>query len=356
MKAFPCSLLQLGSASSAIVQAPSENVSHAKPALDSLAVHSFNGEDASRQNFTPETGHDQLPLQDQLMPDRLPLQELGMPGIFVAIFTSRSTPKSRRDAMRELWREVDGGSGSVCARFALCKATDENETRLRSESAEHGDLLFLDCSEGYFGGKLTRKVISVAKAYRHAAVTGDACMDRPLLMKVDDDTFVASRRFRQQLSHAVANYGSDFLYAGVEPTSHEVIRDQNNKWYEPLSTWPLAEFPRAMYGGTGYILGRQLVQKIIDESVADANVLWNEDRAVGVWVHKFEQRGVAVHRVNFAGTNGFWWDHFVKKGSWREYPYALHHRLSKESISCLLDMDRRNNPDAQVDNCFSKHM
>lgn len=277
-------------------------------------------------------------------------EAVDVPNMFVAILTARSSTKESRDAVRGLWDEVDDGTGSICARFAVCMGSDEYDDGLKAESAERGDLLFLNCSEGYTEGLLTKKVIAIMKTYRHA---GDECLDRPLFMKADEDTFVAGHHFRQALSKAVASYGSSSIYAGVEARVRTVSRNSKSRWYEPYSTFAPVHFPPAMYGGTGYILGRQLVQEIVDEDIADSHILWNEDRAVGVWISVLEQHGAAISWVHFPGSNGFNWDHAKRKGKWRDYPYALHHHLSKECISCLVEMDRQNNPDAEIDKCFA---
>jgi len=275
------------------------------------------------------------------------------PMMFVAVLTTRATPVAKRGAIRGLWQEVDGGKGHICARFVVCKAADQHQKDLEAEHVAYGDLLFLDCQEGYAQGVLTKKVIAALRAFR-LAPGKDACLDRPLFMKMDDDTFVSGHRFRQGLSSAVGTFGADFMYAGVDLPAQPPERNSSSPWYEPLSTWPHINYPPAMYGGPGYILGRGLVTRIIDETIADTNVLFNEDRAVGVWVNAIEQRGAKVNWIRIPGTNGFSWDHPVKSGPWGMYPYTLHHHLSKACIQCLTMVDQSNNGNYLLDSCFAQ--
>jgi len=181
--------------------------------------------------------------------------------------------------------------------------------------------------------------------------TNDPCLNRPLFMKVDDDTFVAGNRFRQGLASAANMYG-ELIYAGVDLPAQPPTRDPASHWYEPYNTWPHQNYPPAMYGGPGYILGRSMINRIIDEGIADQNVLWNEDRAVGVWVNMLQQRGVFVNWIRVPGSNGFHWDNPVKNGPWGSYPYVMHHHLSMSAIQCLTEIDRANSPIAPIDSCM----
>jgi len=273
------------------------------------------------------------------------------PQMFVAVFTTRSTPIEKRNSIRQLWHEVDGGMGHICARFIVCDALDNFQQSLLQEHASTGDLLFLSCQEGYAKGLLTRKVIATMRAYRQAPITKDVCLNRPLFMKVDDDTFVAGHRFREGLTLAQRNYG-ELLYAGVDLPSQPPERNPTSHWYEPYEVWPHANYPPAMYGGPGYILGRVMVTRIVDEGIAEANVLWNEDRAVGVWVNALQTRGVEINWIRVPGTNGFYWDTPVRSGPWGQYPYVLAHHLSEECIQCLTNVDRQNDPNFPTDQCF----
>jgi len=275
------------------------------------------------------------------------------PEMFVAVFTTRSASAAKRETIRKLWSEVDAGSGNICARFIICNASDPYQQSLLAEQAAHGDFLFLDCAEGYAQGLLTKKLIQVLREYRDADDANDACLNRPLFKKVDDDTFVAGRSFREGFSRTVAQYGSDFLFAGVDSggsPKHLPQRTVSDKWYEPWSVYPNHTYPLGMYGGPGYTLGRGLVRRIIDEKIADSNILWNEDRAVAVWVDILKKKGAPVSWVQIPGNNGY--HKIVNSGTWGTYPYTLHHRVSKTTISCLTELEHTNNDSALIDPCF----
>jgi len=271
--------------------------------------------------------------------------------MFVAVFTTRATLPKKRQAIRALWQQVDGGSGHICARFVVCDKLDNFQQSLVAEHAAHGDILFLSCAEGYAQGLLTLKVIAAMKAYHNAPNVNDPCMNRPLFMKVDDDTYVAGQRFRNGFAAAASKYG-EMMYAGVDLPAQPPDRNKTSHWYEPHNTWPHSNYPPAMYGGPGYVLGRSMINRIIDEGIADSNVLWNEDRAVGVWVNSLQQLGVFVNWIRIPGSNGFSWDKPVKSGTWGQYPYALHHHLSETCIQCLSNLDKANDAAAVTDPCF----
>jgi hypothetical protein len=279
------------------------------------------------------------------------------PELFVAVFTARKTPMENRSTLRALWQEVDAGSGNICARFIVCRnMSDSYEPALQAEAASHGDMLFLPCDEGYAKGLLTKKVIASMKAYGEASKTEhlDTCLNRPLFMKVDDDAFVDGHRFREGLAAAARLYGES-MYAGVQvvnPDNLVVIKDPSNQWFEPEDVWPHDTYPSCMYGGPGYILGRSLIQRILDEGIAERHILWNEDRAVGVWVDALRNLSISVNFVQIAGCNGFSNDYPVMSGPWGLYPYVLHHHLSHACIQCLVNLTRTNNPDVETDACF----
>merc|ERR1719440_2222196 len=137
--------------------------------------------------------------------------------LFVAVFVGRDSSEQDHATIRRLWKQVDGGSDSICMRFALCKhGADDHQHRLLAENTTHGDMLFLDFQEGYSQGLLTKKVVASLRAFLSAESSHDQCLNRPLYMKIDDDTFVAAQPFRSNLSSAFTNMGASFLYAGVE--------------------------------------------------------------------------------------------------------------------------------------------
>jgi len=221
---------------------------------------------------------------------------------------------------------------------------------LSAEVKRHGDLLILNCEEGYAQGLLTKKVIAVMNAFVHTQA--DSCLARTFMMKTDDDTFVAGNRLQGRLSQWFKEYG-EYSYMGVPLPEQYPIREPSHKWYEPWEVYPEQTFPEAMYGGPGYIIGRTLISEIVGAQIADSNVLWNEDRAVGVWVKKLEKtHSMIVNRLAIPGTNGFDWDYPVYSGRWGDYPYVLAHHLEAETIRCLTDVDLANDANLPIDQCF----
>ena len=58
----------------------------------------------------------------------------------------------------------------------MCKATGQTQEMLAAEHAKYGDMLFVDCKEGYHKGLLSKKLVAVLQLYNKAAGTSDACM------------------------------------------------------------------------------------------------------------------------------------------------------------------------------------
>jgi len=232
-------------------------------------------------------------------------------------------------------------------RFVFCKSEDIFQAALHAEQAKNGDLIFLDCTEGYAHGLLTQKTAMSLQAFLRP---DDPCLNRDLFMKVDDDTFVNGHKFRSMMNTAWRQHG-DAIFAGLPCDVGVPIRDASSRWYEPESLWP-HDYPATMYGGPGYVIGRSLVKSIISAGVAKKYMLWNEDRAVGVWIGQLQNQGIEVNWVNLPGTNGFRWDPQHTSGQWAQYPFALHHHLDPVTISCLSDLDKANNPMKYVDVCF----
>mmetsp|Transcript_63252 Transcript_63252/g.150875 ORF Transcript_63252/g.150875 Transcript_63252/m.150875 type:complete len:306 (-) Transcript_63252:125-1042(-) len=273
-----------------------------------------------------------------------------VPKLSVMVIAARQDTRTVRDVVRKMWHEVDDPQGQLCMRFAFCNSpVDAYEASLHAEKADMGDLLFLNCEEGYGHGDLTKKVIKMMEAY--VDHQGDDCLNRDLLLKVDMDTFVAGHNFRHALNNAWAQHGAT-IYAGCSCKQGEPERDPQSRWYEPYSVWPY-DYPLSMCGGSGYILGRSLVQQIIDEGLPEKYLLWNEDRAVAVWIGQLQHRGTKVNWVNIPGTNGFEWDEHYKSGPWGSYPFALHHGVDPLTMACMTDLDKVNDPHQSVDHCFT---
>merc|ERR1719382_2101687 len=113
-------------------------------------------------------------------------------------------------------------------------------------------------------------------------------------------------------------------------------RDPFNTFYEPRDAYPNELYPKNADGGPGYIIGGSLVRAMMNPGIAPSQLLYNEDKAVAVWLDSLVQRGEAVHYINIEGQTGYaqteedWqgqlkWFH---SGRWVDYPLILHHRLT----------------------------
>lgn len=277
------------------------------------------------------------------------------PSMFVVVVSGQSN-KERRNEVRHLWRRADQGWGKLKAKFAVCVSggiTDD----LRAEGEEFGDVLFLDCEEGYLNGRLTLKVISSMRAYL------DNYHNYDLFFKTDDDTFVSTRRlcgfFKWRKDNGRDNMNAYFGVFAEGPhenmfSLHKVNRDPESPWFETEEDYPFEDYPASAKGGPGYILPKLYVEHIIHDAIADKNLLRNEDKAVGVWVDRLAKRGLPVEYVNLPGTDGYdeHAESTVTHGPYKGYPHVLHHHLPGDSIRCLNRIDREANPELQVDNCF----
>lgn len=303
---------------------------------------------------------------------RLATQDSDCPSMFVAVFSRRDAVKTR-EKLRSLWvgagtifdsessagsadsamdeynQAVKQGWPSLQANFALCTEDGSTPKDLQEESDKYGDLLFLDCEEGYGHGLLTRKTLAAMEAFR------DQGYQHQLFMKVDDDTFVARGRLCDVVRSGTDNANLEDSYMGVitpkDPsTPAKPHRDKSSQFYEPEDVYPNATYPPSMEGGPGYIIGRRLLKRMLDSGIPQKHMIWTEDKAVGVWMQLLEDAGTDVHWLNIDGTDGYsrWKDH----GTWGNYPYTLRHHLTPVQISCLSKLDAANDPKAFVDACF----
>jgi len=284
-----------------------------------------------------------------------PADESTCPSMFVVIISSLSN-KDRRTYLRQMWADAPQGWGKLEAKFGLC-VSGGISSDIRREAEQHGDILYLDCEEGYLNGRLTLKVITSMRAYlEHYG-------DYDLFMKTDDDTFVSARRLCGFMNWR-ADHGKDNLkaYFGVFAEGetenmyslHKVNRDETSPWFEAIDDYPYDEYPTSAKGGPGYILPKKFVQKIIDQGIADEFVLRNEDKAVGVWVDRIAKTEQGVEYVNLPGTDGYD-EHATsttRSGRYGTYPHVLHHHLPGESIKCLHLLDAKFEKDLEVDQCF----
>lgn len=278
---------------------------------------------------------------------------------------SRRENNEKRKEIREMWSDV-GSWGVMTARFAICQhPSDDEDSEIRhqldKEAQQHEDLTYLDCDEGYLEGRLTRKVLEAMKNF----VSSDKWVKKhDLFMKTDDDTFVSPSRLCDFLhTHRVAHANRfSHSYIGVFAEAGERVhgkrppcRDPSSPWYEPYEKFQGELYPLAAKGGPGYILSTVMVKKLVSHGIAEANILNNEDRAVGVWVDELKNHGMSIQSINVPGTDGYEDYHpglISKSGLWSNYPYAIHHHLAGSEIKCLHRVGKSGKNNEHVDKCF----
>jgi len=276
------------------------------------------------------------------------------PSIFVAIFSRRGAD-SRRQLLRDVWSRADYKQGKLQVRFALCEHEDHLDEPLRLENETYGDLMIMQCREGYGDGMLTKKTLSAMQEYQRNF------RQQELFMKIDDDTFAAWSRLWPMIARGWQNY-SYHMYMGTMKSPSTPSRDPFNAFYEPLSSYPRERYPQSADGGPGYLLGGQLISRMLEEEIPQQWPLYNEDKAVAVWVDALVERGHEVQYINVDGQTGYatteqeWqgqlkWFH---SGTWIAYPLTLHHRLSGEAIACLSRVEALKDPGAKIDHCFNQ--
>lgn len=281
--------------------------------------------------------------------------------MYVAVF-SRRDATFRRKQIRQMWQEAGKGWGDVTAQFVFCQPLDgegpEVSAALEAEQEKHGDILVMDCEDGYLDGKLTQKVATSMQVFikDHS--------DKYFYMKTDDDTFASLRRICDLLTWRKDN-GKDnsHLYLGVfaegketMETRHPPCRDPESEWYEPVEKFAPDTYPKSAKGGPGYIISKSVVEQIVSNGIAEAHILNNEDKAVGVWVDELIQSGTAVDLLNIPGTDGYaehkkW---TVTSGRYGTYPHFLHHHLHGGTIACMHDIDKAMDAALTIDDCFKK--
>lgn len=293
-----------------------------------------------------------------------PVGDCFVESIFVAIFSAHDYA-SRRHHVRHMVssaHEEGIGKFQVLAKFILCKQREDTASgasatdallpaELADEAATNGDMVFVDCVEGYGQGLLTRKLAATLDF-----VVNNPALERKLFMKVDDDTFVSWGRLRSFM--AGMDDGLEHVYMGQPLYGVKVNRNVSSSWYQPEANYSQSRYPPYMEGGAGYILGNALVANIVSQGLHKRMVLSNEDQAMGVWVHSLQKRGVPVRFIGMNSVNGDFNGFDVCSGHWQDYNKVLmFHKLKGDVISCLsrLSFEEASGiitPTASVERCF----
>jgi hypothetical protein len=257
-----------------------------------------------------------------------------------------------------MWEHARSSSAvNVTVKFAVCKNKEEGEIpwvdQVLDEEERIGDLLLLDCDEGRSNGGLTKKLLAAMSLYVDA-------FQSSYFMKIDDDTFISWKRYLNRLM----NQSTPSLYMGVDVGEGKPCRNESHLWYEPYDTFKGDTFPRAMSGGSGYTLGRDLVNIIVKTDLGKSNILFNEDRAVGLWMMMIEDSGREVTRVGIDGIDDYWaWDSanpLTAFSTVDKFEKVVFHGLEAETIECLARLDIAGDKNDQLGDCMkpevSKHL
>jgi len=227
----------------------------------------------------------------------------------------------RRYTIRNTWMHfIEELNGGIQVKFVLCDEgyTSGLRSQLIQEYEQYGDMVVLDCPEGYAKGLLTKKV--------HAAMMyflGQVDDKFDTFMKADDDAFV----FLPELLATVRRNTAPNFYIGQMLESEQPFRDPKHKWYEPVENWP-GIWPRAA-SGAGYLLDRGLLSHLLvdDWQHIKRLFLYNEDKAIGTWVKfEVEERGRNVEYVDLPGKDG------IPK---TEKPLVIYHHIGDRAMQCL---------------------
>lgn len=255
--------------------------------------------------------------------------------LYVAVLTS-PWGKERRYAVRNTWKiDADRHPNLTKVEFIICVHGVEEPVlqEMHEENALYKDIAMLECFEGYGEGHLTRKVFAAMQHFDDLE-SGD----NVAFMKIDDDTFMRvdeTLKIVAKTSSTAENYYMGYIYP-----SGPASRNASSKFFEPVEVWP-GKYPASM-SGAGYILNRGLVHKwCTDDLTAVRNrMLWNEDRAVGVWVnYEMVQKKVPITFVglNIYGAGGP--DSRIPGGAGRRRvprgPAHLFHQLAPSQMLCV---------------------
>ena len=117
--------------------------------------------------------------------------------------------------------------------------------------------------------------------------------------------------------------------------------------YDPWDNWPFPFYPFHMAGGPGYVIGSERLRAVAEELMRPP-LSWNEDKAVGIGVHRANWSGLPVsyHYLHMDDGES---DDLPFTGNWSDYPFLSQHQLSGESIHCLHRVEKEG---GRVDACY----
>ena len=118
--------------------------------------------------------------------------------------------------------------------------------------------------------------------------------------------------------------------------------------YDPWENWPFEFYPFHMAGGPGYVIGSKLLRHVASEFMRPP-LSWNEDKAVGIAIHRANRSGLPVmyHYLHMDDGES---EELPFTGNWTDYPFLSQHQLSGESIRCLHGVEKAG---GLVETCYA---
>lgn len=259
--------------------------------------------------------------------------------VYIAVMTTPEA-RDRREVVRSSWMRLRAGAPGLgelpwTVRFFLCSEAPDGQKLhhedhlLDQEVTKNKDIVVVPCTEGYREGLLTKKVRAAMQYF--VDHTDAAAYDT--FMKADDDAFLYIPGILERLPPLDKDehvYFGNFYEAGVTPD-----RRPESSWYEPESLWS-GQYPRSAQG-MGYGMDRGLLERILRSPDVDQYMLYNEDRAVGVWVDMQKQRGTDITFVRVKGLDGYSKETSPEghNPSTKVTDTQMYHHLDSEEMGCL---------------------
>lgn len=173
-----------------------------------------------------------------------------------------------RDTIRDTWLSVSKKNHNFKAYFVIGERSLNSKQiyDLSQEKFRHDDLMLLPLHDSY--GALTSKVL---KSFEFSQKN----FKFDYLLKCDDDTFVDL----EKVIHELQKLNDPTLYWGFFDGRAPV--QTKGKWADPMYRLCDRYIPYAL--GGGYVLGRNLVQYIAENSRM-LELFNSEDASVGTWL------------------------------------------------------------------------
>ncbi|XP_071314208.1 beta-1,3-galactosyltransferase 1-like isoform X2 [Trachinotus anak] len=180
--------------------------------------------------------------------------------------------REARDIIRDTWGKETTVLGKVVSHYFLLGQSREGgellDEQVLQESQKHQDILQSNFVDSY--NNLTIKTMVMFEWL------SSHCPNTSYAMKVDSDIFLNVHNLVNMLLEAPQH-----LYmTGLVARSAPVLRDQNSKWFMPVSVFPESIYPPYALG-LGYVFSLDLPKKILEASL-HVKAVYIEDVYVGL--------------------------------------------------------------------------